>query len=400
MSGDVTAAVVPTGSATVTASAPGKVILFGEHAINRGQPALAVAVGLRTRCTRSMANTQCSMLNAQSASATIVFRNGSRSQTAARHEILSLGKQVDAWRVAQDYDAIRQLARADFFAPQKYILASAFSADLPDGLTLEWESEVPPASGFGSGGAAFVAMVAAMAEAAHKVGQASSLSDPTAEAGARTFVARSGWKPDLLPLADLALRGDIVAHGGIASALDTQTSLLGGVIRYTGKGVAEQVECAPGLSLLIAHTGVSAPTSEVNARVRRWLAEQPQARMNYFEAIGELTRAAVPLLQRGDWRELGRLMTLNQRVLEQIGVSCPQIDRLIKVALNAGAYGAKLSGSGGGGIIIALVAPEKNAALADALAKAGGQVFTPQIGVEGARIEAPNSKLQAPQKLP
>jgi mevalonate kinase len=350
---------------TVTASAPGKVILFGEHAINRGQPALAAAVGLRA---------QCSVRPAER----FIFRSGTREQTAARQSLLELARRVEGWRAANDFEAIRALAREDYFAPQKYILASVFGDALPGGLEIEWQSDVPPSSGLGSGGSAFTAMVAAVAE-----------------------LETQNSKPEitLAQRADWAHRGDIIAHGGVASALDTQTSLLGGVIRYTGKGLAEPVKCAPGLALVIAHTGVSAPTSEVNTRVRLWLAEQPDARMKYFQAIGDLCRAALPALERGDWPELGRLLTLNQLVLERLGVSCPGIARLIEAALNAGAFGAKLSGSGGGGIVIALVPPEKKQSSAAALAAAGGQVFTPAIGVAGARVEGQNSTRKAQAKL-
>jgi mevalonate kinase len=68
------------------------------------------------------------------------------------------------------------------------------------------------------------------------------------------------------------------------------------------------------------------------------------------------------------------------------GVSCPEIEALIEAALGAGAYSAKLSGSGGGGIIIALVAPETKTAVASAITQAGGTALTPEIGVPGAYL--------------
>jgi mevalonate kinase len=70
-------------------------------------------------------------------------------------------------------------------------------------------------------------------------------------------------------------------------------------------------------------------------------------------------------------------------VLEKIGVSCPELDRLIEAALRAGALGAKLSGSGGGGIMIALVTPETTMAVAQALRDAGAKfVYTPKVAVD------------------
>ncbi len=325
---------------TITARAPGKIILFGEHAINRGQPALAAAAGLYTTCTAKRAPA-------------FILRSGANNQSASRDEILELGARVDKYRAAQAYDEVRALKRDDYFAPQKYVLASA----LPEPLELEWQSDLPSASGLGSGGAAFTSMVASIAP----------------------FLPKP---PTLVQRIDWAHRGDIVAHGGIASALDVSTSSLGGVIRYSGQGLADQVRCAPGMAIVIGHTGVAAATSDVNTRVRLWLAEEP-ARIAHFQSIGALSRAAEPLLARGDWGELGRLLNLNQLVLEKIGVSCAESDRLIQAAIRAGALGAKISGSGGGGIIIALTSPDQKQAVADAIQSAGGQVLTPEIGVSG-----------------
>ncbi len=341
-----------TASITLTASAPGKVILFGEHAINRGQPAIAAAVGLRARCSVSEADRY-------------EFISGARSERCERGTILKLGEAVEHARSTEDFEAIRRLAAGDYFAPQKYILASAFGVTLPDGLRLEWQSEIPSSSGLGSGGSAFTAMVAAVAQLETR--------NPKPET---SLEQRADW----------AHRGDIVAHGGVASALDTQTSLFGGVIRFTGRGLAEPLRCAPGLALVIGHTGIGAPTSEVNSRVRRWLADAPDVRMRYFETIGALSRAAIPCLASGHWDELGRLMNLNQLVLEKIGVSRPEIQNLIDAALGAGAFGAKISGSGGGGIIIALVSPQKKGIVAEAITAAGGTALTPDIAVPGVTL--------------
>lgn len=342
-----------------TARAPGKVILFGEHAINRGQPALAASVGLYATCRLAAAKGQGCSLRSDAEDA--------RATQVSWDEIVVLGRDVDRCRAAEDYAAIRRLAAADFFAPAKYILAGALGGVLPEaarpGIEIAFRSEIPRSCGLGSGGAAFAAL-------------------------AHALTAWLDLPPDRERLADWAHRGDVIAHGGIASRLDTQTALGGGVIQFTarGTGLGEPVPYAPGLCLVAGNTNVVAATSEVNAGVRAWLGASPVVRQRYFEAIGMLSRAALDPLRTGDWAQLGHLMTLNQVLLEEIGVSCPEIDRLIEAALEAGAFGAKLSGSGGGGIVIALTTPERAERVGQAIIEAGGQALTPCLGVPGAGL--------------
>jgi mevalonate kinase len=104
------------------------------------------------------------------------------------------------------------------------------------------------------------------------------------------------------------------------------------------------------------------------------------SRMRYFDMIGVLARDAQAALAGGDWPLVGKLMNMNQLVLEKIGVSCPELETLIIAALTAGAFGAKLSGSGGGGIMVALVSDETRDPVARALRAAGaGAVYTPNV---------------------
>lgn len=344
---------------SVTASAPAKAILFGEHAVNRGQAAIAVSVGLRMRCT---VRTGGYVYHLQSAG---------HARTFTREEVVALGVQVDAWREVQAYQVIRELAASDYFAPAKYIIAHALheSDALGDGLDISYKSDIPNSGGLGSGGAANVALATALAQLA--------ASDQSQIANCKLQIGQ--W----------AYLGDVIAHGGVASALDTQTSLLGSAIRYTKERWGEPTPIAPGLRLVIGDTGVRGQTSEVNTRVREWLAADA-TRMRYFEMIGVLSADAQRGLEIGDWTLAGKLMNINQLVLEKIGVSCPELERLIDAAIGAGALGAKLSGSGGGGIMIALVTEETRDAVASAMKAAGARaVYAPEVAVAGARIETP-----------
>lgn len=337
---------------TFTASAPAKVILLGEHAVNRGEAALAVSLGLYSTCT----------LTSDPAATEYLFqRTGQRLQRdmTTRAEILDLARIIDTYRASNDFAAIQQTVTRDFFAAAKYVLAAAGEM-LPANLSITTSSTIPPSAGLGSGGSVFVTLAAALA---HMLGQDTS--------------------PQFL--AEWALRGDVLAHGGTASGLDTQTSLYGGAIRYTSERQAEPVSYAKGLTLVVGNTHVSAATSRVNERVRAWQAEQP-ARLHYFREIGLLVRQAEGYLRTGDWPALGHLLNLNQLVLERIGVSCPELNRLIEAALEAGALGAKLTGSGGGGTMFALAAPETAQAVAQAINSAGGEALLAPVGVPGVSV--------------
>jgi mevalonate kinase len=338
---------------TITARAPAKVILLGEHAVNRGEAALAVSLGLYSRCTLTLD---------ASASGYLFCCEGQQEHTdvTTREALLDFARALDQARSQSDLVAIQQAVADDFFAAAKYVLAAAGEL-LPASLVITTRSEIPPSAGLGSGGSVFVSLAAALAQLL-------------------------GLNPSSHLLAEWAVRGDILAHGGTASGLDTQTSLYGGAIRYTSERQGEPVPYDERLALVVGHTRISAATSEVNARVRAWLAERP-SRLHYFREIGLLVRLAEEHLRAGDWPALGHLLNLNQLLLERIGVSCPELERLIEAALEAGALGAKLAGSGGGGVMFALVTPATMQAVAQAISAAGGQTIIAPVGVRGVSVE-------------
>jgi mevalonate kinase len=342
----------------VKASAPAKAILFGEHAVNRGQSALAVSVGLHVTCELETGDGD-----------QYRFVAGARDQTVSRSDVLELGARVDAWRAVEDFSSVRDLVRGDYFAPAKYLLAG-LGQSLPSSLTVRWSGEIPPSGGLGSGGAAFAVLAAAV------LGTPSStqIKNSVLDGVSLERTARLAW------------RGDVVAHGGIASGLDTGTSVYGGAIRYTLERWAEPVPCAPGLMLVIGDTGKPGATAEANTRVRQWLEERP-SRMHHFEEVGLLSKLAEPVLERGDWVTLGHLMNLSQLLLERISVSTPDLERLIAASLEAGALGAKLSGSGGGGIMLALVTPDSLETVKHAISSAGGTAIHAPVGVPGVQVE-------------
>ncbi|MDW8101123.1 MAG: mevalonate kinase, partial [Anaerolineae bacterium] len=315
---------------TIVTSAPAKVILLGGHAVNRGFAALCTAVALRTIC--------CARVRADDG---YTLRFGERSETGDRARLRGFKAEIDALRQVQALNQITALVREDFFAPTRYVLAHVMERIDGLGLDIEWSSEIPVASGLGSGAAASTSMALAALRIA-------------------------GLAPEPQEIAWLAWQGDVIAHGGIGSALDSSTCALGGVVRFTIKDGAITVPLATNLPLVIGDTGTRATTAEVNTRVRTFIEQHPM-RFHLFAEIGMLVEQAQEALVKGDLVTLGHLLNLNQLCLEKLDVSTPKIEALIEAALGAGALGAKISGKGMGGIIIALCEPGKQAEVAAAI---------------------------------
>jgi mevalonate kinase len=277
---------------------------------------------------------------------------------------LAFKKRIDDLRAAQALDTIREVAR-EFFAPVRYVLGYLLTQLPPhvaaSGFDIEWRSMLPIGSGLGSGAAASTAMVQAICGAVD-------------EAIAQDAIVQAAWQ------------GDVIAHGGVASSLDSSTATYGELLRYTVAAGAEVLPFDAALPIVIGDTLVPHNMAALNTHVRRWLEDQP-VRMHHFREMGWLVQQAIVALQGGDRQTLGYLMNLHQLIQEKMGTSVAEAERLITAALTAGALGAKISGSGGGGIVIALVAPQETDAVAAAINNAGGRAYRVTTGTGGVRLE-------------
>jgi mevalonate kinase len=175
-------------------------------------------------------------------------------------------------------------------------------------------------------------------------------------------------------LADAAMASETVIHG-TPSGLDHTVSIAGGFGLFTRAGGLSTLRAAP-LRLTIGHTGKARDTKGRVARVAQLLGERSDEVRGRFLAIADLVARGADAVARGSYGELGAAMNENQRHLEALEVSCPEIERMCGVARDAGAFGAKLTGGGGGGCVIAV---GNDAAVADAWRKAGYETFTATV---------------------
>jgi mevalonate kinase len=211
--------------------------------------------------------------------------------------------------------------------------------------TLKVTSSIPLAAGLGSGAAVSVAILRAMSGFLGK-----SLTDEQVSA--------------------LAYEVDKIYHG-TPSGIDNTVVTYGLPVYFVKDQSIETFHAAQSFTLVIGDTGLPAPTKESVSDVRRSWQSDPQTYNRLFAAIGSIANTARQVIESGHPERLGPLMEENHDLLVEMGVSSSELDRLVGAARGAGALGAKLSGGGRGGNMIALVETGQAGAVEAALHTAG-----------------------------
>jgi mevalonate kinase len=153
------------------------------------------------------------------------------------------------------------------------------------------------------------------------------------------------------------------AYHGTPSGIDNTASTYGGLIWFVrnlgaGKNTIDLLHPPRKMLIVIANSGITATTAEVVADVRRLREENPEKFEKIFGAYRKLVEAAKKALLKGDIATVGSLMSQNHKMLQQITVSGEINDELVEIALENGAIGAKLTGTGRGGLVIGLAKNE------------------------------------------
>lgn len=228
------------------------------------------------------------------------------------------------------------------------------------GFDISIKSDIPPGAGLGSSAAVSVAMTTAI------------------NACLNLNLSKS-------EISDVAFEAEKIVHG-TPSGIDNTIATHGSIILYE-KGVIKPVEIKSSIPLVIGDTGVERNTAEWVRKVRLRRDRQRNVVIPIINSIGKLVMESLKFLDKNDLEALGELMDINQGLLEAIGVSTFELNKLINVARLNGAYGAKLTGAGGGGCMIALSPKTKQKQIANAILEAGGKPIITNISQEGAKIE-------------
>jgi len=308
-------------------SAPGKVILLGEHAAVYGNPVLVATVNLRTYVTVGRRDDGKFLLNNEA--------TGIKNLEFSHAEIPKLKKGRDTVLTAECIEKV--------FA----------KINENSGLDIHISSEAPVSSGMGSSASAASAMVLAISE---ELGKKLSKEE----------IAKLSW--------DI----ENIIHGK-SSGVDPFSVTFGGVLRYS-RGGFEKVKVKGYPQLTIGNTGIRSDTGEIVMDVMKLKEKFPGFFKNYLGAMVHIVDYGQKFMEEGNLQKFGQIMDVNHGLLCSIGVSSPELDNLVWAA-RRNSLGAKLCGAGRGGIMMALGDCSKE------IEEAGGSVIKTEICDEGVRVE-------------
>lgn len=294
---------------TTICTAPGKIYLFGEHAVVYGEPAIACAVDLRTR-----------------------VKVKSSAQISISSDIGTTGLD---------------------FEVHPYVSSAIQKMGTPE-ISVEISSDIPVGSGLGSSAAVTVATLAAI-----------------------NIECCRGYETETIAQMAHEIEKEVQ---GAASPTDTFVSTFGGVIEIPSRKRLDLLECG----IVIGNTGKGASPKKTAKLVKQVAAlkeEYPDSINPIIKTIGSFAKQGEIMVAQKKYQALGKLMNVNHGLLDALGVCTMELSALVYAARNAGAYGAKLTGAGGGGCMVALT--DSQVEIAQAIEKAGGKAIITRFTREG-----------------
>jgi len=323
----------------VVASAPAKIILFGEHFVVYGEPAIVLAIDKRAYADVEQRNDKRIHLHSVNLNLAGYFENGN-----FRIE------QGDAKEARLKFDPIKS-------AVTKVLEKHGAHA----GLNIKITSTVPVAAGLGSSAAVVAAVTAAV--------------------GALLNVKMA--KEDVFRI---TFESEKIVHG-TPSGIDPAIATFGGTLLFQMDTGFKPLDVKADVPLVIGATGVERSTRVQVEKVRNIRDKYPQVIEPIMSAGREIVLRAIDAFKKNDLETLGELMDINHALLYGVGVSDESLEWLVNAARKAGALGAKLTGAGGGGCMIALTRNENLEQVLEAIQRVGGRPFMARKTDEGVRIE-------------
>ncbi len=325
----------------IVASAPGKVTLYGEHAVVYKKPAIVASIDRRVTVSCEIRDDDRITIRALNLEIPGV--------------ILTYNKDGE---IVLETDYGRVLSAVSYIR-EAISLVSEYTNEFK-GADIKIESSMPVGAGLGTSAAVSVATIAAYSKA---VGHELSKKE----------IASLAWETEK-------------RVQGLASPMDSTISTFGGII-YIQPGensfTHESLDIPVEMPLIIGYVKRKYKTKDMVALVKKYKEKYPEIIDPVIELIGKLVVEAKTALLKGDLIVAGELMNINHGLLDTLGVSSKELNDLVYVTRAFGAYGSKLSGAGGGGAMIALASKERLKEVSTAISISNGLPIDTVIGGPG-----------------
>lgn len=318
----------------VTVSAPGKLMLMGEHAVVYGRPCLVTAINWRLKISVEILE-----------------------------ESLLIVKTKES-EVGEYRKALGELGKGEIPKEVKFVELALFNFlnkyPIEVGVSMQTLNKFPTQYGFGSSSAVTVCVIKALSE---------------------LFNINLSNKE----LFDLCYKTvlDVQRQG---SGFDVAAAIYGRTLYFKAGGSTIKQLVEEGIILVVGYSGVKSDTVAMMNLVQKKMESYKTGVEKSFDSIAKLVDEAKVAILDKDWGRLGTLMDYNQNYLEDLGVSTDKLNQMIEGARRAGAYGAKLSGAGGGDCMIAVVSADNKQRVSDAIQSVGGEIIQTEVNANGVTI--------------
>lgn len=318
------------GINVIRVSAPGKLMLFGEHSVVYNRPCIVTAVDHRMSVSM---------------------------EKRGDDKIIIVAKDVGMDR----YETCTSDLNKEHPKEVRFVLKALKNFfkehSKKTGLNIETKSDFSSLFGFGSSSAVTVCTIKALDE----------------------IFSTGLSKKEIFELCYKT----VLDVQGVGSGFDVAAATYGGTLYFVRGGKVIEPLNVKELPLVVGYTGIKADTSTIVRAVREEMKKNEKKINNIFDEITKIVERAKQSLLTYDLDELGKLMNKNHDLLRKLGVSTKELENLTRAARSAGALGAKLSGAGGGDCMIAL----GNGKVGKSIEKAGGKLIPVKSNVKGVMVE-------------
>lgn len=321
---------------SVAVSAPGKLMLLGDHAVVHNHPCLVAAIDQRFHLQATVIPEHKLILN------------------APKLGLINYQKPLDNLMTGEVPKSAEYIEYAVGQFNQKYPLKLGIKIDTA-------AEQMDPKFGFGTSAAATVSTTKALGIL---------------------------FDQELDKRAVFDLSYHTVQHlKGVGSGFDMASAVYGGFLYFVTGGAAIKPLGVDPLKVVVAYSGYKADTPLLIRVINEQVEMYPDIVHNVFDVSEKIVERGLEDLEASDMVSFGKMMSMHQGLLTVLGVSTSELDTICRLALDAGAYGAKLSGAGGGDCAIAIAGLDKIKSVAETLRQAGFDTMVLEAGSEGVRVE-------------